>query len=64
MNVSSITGRIPSELRSSLCTVKAALEAFSECLRMELQKWGIDVVIVEPGSFTTGTKYIVSILSR
>ncbi|KAK7605255.1 hypothetical protein V9T40_007113 [Parthenolecanium corni] len=55
VNVTSITGRIPSELRSTLCTVKAGLEAFSECLRMEMRKWGIDVVVVEPGSTTTGT---------
>ncbi|XP_065225901.1 D-beta-hydroxybutyrate dehydrogenase, mitochondrial [Planococcus citri] len=54
VNVSSITGRIPSELRSSLCTVKAAIEAFSECLRMELKKWSVNVIVVEPGTYTTG----------
>lgn len=54
VNISSIHGRIPSPVKSPFCTFKFGLEAFSECLRLEMQHWGVDVVVIEPGIATTG----------
>ncbi|RZF32645.1 hypothetical protein LSTR_LSTR004073 [Laodelphax striatellus] len=54
INVISIVGRIACPVRSPFCAVKFGLEAFSDCLRLEMRKWGVDVVVVEPGHLTTG----------
>ncbi|PSN38057.1 D-beta-hydroxybutyrate dehydrogenase, partial [Blattella germanica] len=54
INIVSILGRIASPLRSPYCTVKFGVEAFSDCLRLEMRRWGVDVVVVEPGDYTTG----------
>lgn len=54
MNISSIHGRIASPVKSPFCIFKFGLEAFSECLRLEMQHWGVDVVVIEPGISTTG----------
>uniref|UniRef100_A0A1B6CSP8 Uncharacterized protein n=1 Tax=Clastoptera arizonana TaxID=38151 RepID=A0A1B6CSP8_9HEMI len=54
INILSIRGRIFSAVKSPFCTVKFGLEAFSDCLRLEMRKWGVDVVVVEPGTATTG----------
>ncbi|XP_063243436.1 D-beta-hydroxybutyrate dehydrogenase, mitochondrial [Bacillus rossius redtenbacheri] len=53
INMASIQGRIPSPFKSAHCLVKAAVEAFSECLRLEMRRWGVDVIIVEPGNCTS-----------
>lgn len=42
-------------LQAPYCTVKHGVEAFSDCLRTEMRRWGVDVVVVEPGDYTTGT---------
>nr|XP_018900099.1 PREDICTED: D-beta-hydroxybutyrate dehydrogenase, mitochondrial [Bemisia tabaci] len=55
INVSSLAGKVASPVRSPFCSMKFALEAFSECLRLELKKWGVDVVVIEPGQFTSGS---------
>ena len=34
-------------------TSKFAVEALGESLRQELAPWGIDVVVIEPGSIDT-----------
>lgn len=57
INVSSVSGRIPSAMRSPLCAVKAAIEAFSLSISAELSRWSINVIIVEPGNFTTGLSF-------
>src|SRR5690606_40022854 len=33
---------------------KAALESFSDALRLELRPFGVDVVLVQPGAMRTG----------
>nr|CAD7404909.1 unnamed protein product [Timema cristinae] len=53
INVVSIQGRVASPFKSPYCIVKAGVEAFSECLRLEMRKWGVDVVLVEPGNYTS-----------
>ncbi|HWO74296.1 MAG TPA: oxidoreductase [Bacillus sp. (in: firmicutes)] len=53
INVSSISGKIGFPGLSPYNASKYALEGFSESLRLELRPFGIDVVLVEPGSFQT-----------
>lgn len=49
INVSSISGKVPSPLSAGYCASKFALEAFSSALRLELHDTGIAVVTVCPG---------------
>lgn len=53
INISSISGKIGFPGLSPYVASKHALEGFSESLRLELQSFGIDVVLVQPGSFQT-----------
>jgi NAD(P)-dependent dehydrogenase (short-subunit alcohol dehydrogenase family) len=53
INVSSLSGRVAFPLLSTYAATKHALEGFSEALRWELEGFGIDVCVVEPGSFKT-----------
>ena len=49
VNISSISGVLPTPFAGAYCSTKAAFTAFSESLRMELAPFGIKVVIVQPG---------------
>ncbi|XP_066999152.2 D-beta-hydroxybutyrate dehydrogenase, mitochondrial [Anabrus simplex] len=60
VNLVSILGRIASPFRSAYCTTKFGVEAFSECLRLEMRRWGVDVVVVEPGDYTTGNTWFTN----
>lgn len=53
INISSINGRISFPLYGVYSSSKFALETISEAMRFELFQWGIDVCLVEPGSFLT-----------
>jgi len=53
INVTSVGGKIYSPLGSWYHATKHALEGWSDCLRLELKQFGIDVVIVEPGIILT-----------
>lgn len=53
INISSIGGKIYTPLGSWYHATKHALEGWSDCLRLELSQFGIDVVIVEPGAIQT-----------
>jgi NAD(P)-dependent dehydrogenase (short-subunit alcohol dehydrogenase family) len=53
VNVSSIGGRIHEPLGAWYHATKFAVEGLSDCLRMELAPFGIDVVVVQPGSIRT-----------
>ncbi|KAL1131336.1 hypothetical protein AAG570_010954 [Ranatra chinensis] len=55
VNVVSLAGRIPDSLKGPFCSVKSAVESFSDCLRLEMRRWGVDVVVIEPGHATTAT---------
>jgi NAD(P)-dependent dehydrogenase (short-subunit alcohol dehydrogenase family) len=50
VNISSISGVVPTPFAGPYCASKAALRAYSEVLRMELAPFGIAVVTVEPGA--------------
>lgn len=53
VNVSSIGGKIWSPLGAWYHASKFAVEGFSDCLRNEVRPFGIDVVVIEPGSTAT-----------
>jgi len=53
VNVSSIGGRIALPLAGPYAASKFALEALSDCLRVELRPWGIQTIAIEPGSIAT-----------
>ncbi|MDC8004319.1 oxidoreductase [Aureisphaera galaxeae] len=53
INISSVGGKIYSPLGAWYHATKHALEGWSDCLRIEVKQFGIDVVIVEPGAIKT-----------
>jgi NAD(P)-dependent dehydrogenase (short-subunit alcohol dehydrogenase family) len=53
VNISSMGGRIHTPLGGWYHATKFALEGLSDCLRLELKPFGIDVVLVEPGGIRT-----------
>ncbi|XP_020707487.2 D-beta-hydroxybutyrate dehydrogenase, mitochondrial isoform X2 [Athalia rosae] len=54
----SLFARIPSPVRGIHCAVKAAVEAWGNCLRLEMRRWGVDVVIVETGEYVSGNAWL------
>ncbi|MGH7203153.1 MAG: SDR family oxidoreductase [Candidatus Levyibacteriota bacterium] len=53
INISSIMGLMTLPLKGVYASSKFAIEAISETLRFELEPFGIKVVLVEPGPFST-----------
>jgi NAD(P)-dependent dehydrogenase (short-subunit alcohol dehydrogenase family) len=53
INISSISGKIGFPGLSPYVSSKHALEGYSESLRLEVKPFGIDVSLVEPGSYQT-----------
>jgi NAD(P)-dependent dehydrogenase (short-subunit alcohol dehydrogenase family) len=53
VNVSSIGGRTANAVLSAYNASKYAVEGFSEALSFETQLFGVDVVLIEPGTFKT-----------
>ncbi|MGQ7845255.1 oxidoreductase [Granulosicoccus sp. 3-233] len=60
VNISSMGGRMYTPLGAWYHASKHALEGFSDCLRLELAPFGIDVIIVEPGIIQTAFGDVVS----
>jgi len=54
INTSSIGGKMYSPLGAWYHASKHALEGWSDCLRLEVQPLGINVIIIEPGIIDTG----------
>ena len=54
VNVSSIGGRIAVPFVGLYGATKFAIEGLTEALRMEVHRFGVRVVLVEPGDFATG----------
>jgi len=54
VNVSSIAGRMSMPFYGTYSATKYSIEAISDALRYEMQPFGVDVVIVEPGPIDTG----------
>jgi short-subunit dehydrogenase len=53
VNISSMGGKIYTPFGAWYHATKHALEGWSDCLRIEVKPFGIDVVIVEPGGIKT-----------
>lgn len=53
INTSSIGGKVHTPLGAWYHATKHALEGWSDCLRLELEPHGINVVIIEPGMIQT-----------
>jgi NAD(P)-dependent dehydrogenase (short-subunit alcohol dehydrogenase family) len=53
VNVSSVNGRISTPGYGAYAASKFALEAMSDALRVEVDGFGVDVVVVEPGPVET-----------
>ena len=53
VNISSMGGKIWTKFGGRYHATKYALEGMSDCLRMELKPFGIDVIVVEPGGIRT-----------
>ena len=53
INISSMGGKMYTPMGAWYHATKHALEGWSDCLRLEMKPFGIDVVIIEPGGIKT-----------
>ncbi len=53
INISSVVGKLVTPANGTYSASKFALEALSDALRLELAPFGIQVVLIEPGSIKT-----------
>ncbi len=53
VNVTSIGGKIWEPMGSWYHATKFAVEGLSDCLRVEVARFGIDVIVIEPGAIRT-----------
>ncbi len=60
VNISSMGGKIYTPFGGWYHATKHALEGFSDCLRLETEPFGIDVVVIEPGGIATEWGVIVA----
>jgi NAD(P)-dependent dehydrogenase (short-subunit alcohol dehydrogenase family) len=54
VNISSIGGRVSSPMTGWYCASKFGLEAATDALRVEVEPFGVRVILIEPGGFGTG----------
>jgi NAD(P)-dependent dehydrogenase (short-subunit alcohol dehydrogenase family) len=54
VNVSSIGGRFGEPFAAWYRATKFAVEGLSDCLRLEAAPFGVDVILIEPGTIRTG----------
>lgn len=60
INISSMAGRVTTPFGGWYHATKYGLEGLSDCLRMEVNNFGIDVIIIEPGAIKTDWGIIAS----
>src|SRR5262249_57338418 len=53
INITSIGGKIWEPLGAWYHATKFAVEGLSDCLRVEVAPFGIDVIVIEPGAIRT-----------
>lgn len=53
INITSMGGKVTTPFGAWYHATKFAVEGFSDCLRMEVKKFNIDVVVIEPGGIKT-----------
>jgi NAD(P)-dependent dehydrogenase (short-subunit alcohol dehydrogenase family) len=56
VNISSVSGKIAYPFMGAYAATKHALEALSDSLRRELMIYGVDVIVIEPGTTRTPIK--------
>ena len=59
VNMSSMGGKVYTPFGAWYHATKYALEGWSDCLRMELKNFGIDVILIEPGIIKTEFQYVM-----
>lgn len=64
INMSSISGKIGFPGLSPYVASKHALEGYSESLSLEVQPFGIDVILIEPGSYQTNIWSAINAVER
>ena len=52
-NIGSVSGMLTTPFASAYCASKAAINAFSDGLRMELKPFGVNVITVTPGAIVS-----------
>lgn len=52
VNVTGVSGSVPSSAMSIFCASKFGLEGFTDSLRMDVAKHGVRVITVRPGDYT------------
>ncbi len=57
INISSTSGRVAYPFMGAYAATKHALEALSDSLRRELMLYGVDVVVIQPGTTNTPIKF-------
>jgi len=70
VNVSSVKGLFVIPFCAAYTMTKYAVEAFSDALRLEMNRFGVTVTVVEPGNFggstesinVCGVRYVKSVL--
>lgn len=60
INLSSMGGKVYTPLGAWYHATKHALEGWSDCLRLEVKQFGIDVVLIEPGLIKTNFVNVVA----
>lgn len=60
INISSVGGKVYTPLGAWYHSTKHALEGWSDCLRLELKQFGIQVVLIEPGIIKTDFGNIIA----
>lgn len=56
--VTSGLSRVVSPVRGIHCALQAAMEAEATCLRQELKPRGVDVIVVAPGEYSSGSYWL------
>lgn len=54
INIGSVGGIFPIPFQSLYSSSKFAVEAMTECMRIELKQFGVKAVLIEPGDIKTG----------
>lgn len=57
INISSTSGKVAYPFMGAYASTKHALEALSDSLRREMMLYGIDVILIEPGTTNTPIKH-------
>ena len=64
VNMSSVAGKVSSPLFGAYSSSKFALESISDAWRLELDQFGIQVILIEPGIIPSGMENAARELSR